>query len=180
MIDKEKQQILDSKGKQQTTEENEDVLRIDAAISTENGEQAESENSETVHEGTVAEAFREAIQEHAREDEQPQSSNFTLRKILGGDILSARLIRSQIWLIVLIVFFVILYISNRYSVQKDLLEIDRLNRQLKDAKYKALSSSSMLTEKSRESHVIKLLKNSKDSTLKMPSQPPYIITVPKK
>ena len=78
------------------------------------------------------------------------------------------------------VFFVILYISNRYSVQKNLLEIDRLNRELKDAKYKALSSSSMLTEKSRESHVIKLLQSSKDSTLKMPNQPPYIITVPKK
>ena len=129
---------------------------------------------------TVGEAFKEAIQEQAREDEQPQSSNFTLRKILGGDILTARLIRSQIWLIVLIVLFMILYISNRYSVQKDLLEIDRLNLELKDAKYKALSSSSMLTEKSRESHVIKLLQNSKDSTLKMPSQPPYIITVPKK
>ena len=129
---------------------------------------------------TVGEALKEAIQEQAREDEQPQSSNFTLRKILGGDILTARLIRSQIWLIVLIVLFMILYISNRYSVQKDLLEIDRLNLELKDAKYKALSSSSMLTEKSRESHVIKQLQNSKDSTLKMPSQPPYIITVPKK
>ena len=140
-------------------------------------EVAEKENG---HEETVTEALKEAIQEQAREDEQPQSSNFTLRKILGGDILSARLIRSQIWLIVLIVFFVVLYISNRYSVQKDLLEIDRLNTELKDAKYKALSSSSMLTEKSRESHVIELLKHSKDSMLKMPSQPPYIITVPKK
>lgn len=129
---------------------------------------------------TVGEALKEAIHEQAREDEQPQSSNFTLRKILGGDILTARLIRSQIWLIVLIVLFMIFYISNRYSVQKDLLEIDRLNNELKDAKYKALSSSSMLTEKSRESHVIQQLKNSKDSTLKMPSQPPYIITIPKK
>lgn len=142
----------------------------------------ETEEQPTVVETqeTVGEAFKEAIQEQAREDEQPQSFNFTLRKILGGDILTARLIRSQIWLIVLIVLFMILYISNRYSVQKDLLEIDRLNLELKDAKYKALSSSSMLTEKSRESHVIKLLQNSKDSTLKMPSQPPYIITVPKK
>lgn len=142
----------------------------------------ESEGQPTVAESkeTVGEALKEAIQEQAREDEQPHSSNFTLRKILGGDILTARLIRSQIWLIVLIVLFVIFYISNRYSVQKDLLEIDRLNIELKDAKYKALSSSSMLTEKSRESHVIKLLKNSKDSTLKMPNQPPYIITVPKK
>ncbi len=126
----------------------------------------------------VADTFKEAIQEQAREDEQPLSVNFTLRKILGGDILSGELIRSQIWLIVLIVFFIILYISNRYSVQKDLLEIDRLNTQLKDMKHKALSSSSQLTEKCRESHVLEMLKNNQDSTLKMPNQPPYIISVP--
>jgi len=126
----------------------------------------------------VADTFKEAIQEQAREDEQPSSVNFTLRKILGGDILSGELIRSQIWLIVLIVFFIILYISNRYSVQKDLLEIDRLNIQLKDMKHKALSSSSQLTEKCRESHVLEMLKNNQDSTLKMPNQPPYIISVP--
>lgn len=126
----------------------------------------------------VADTFKEAIQEQAREDEQPLSVNFTLRKILGGDILSGELIRSQIWLIVLIVFFIILYISNRYSVQKDLLEIDRLNIQLKDMKHKALSSSSQLTEKCRESHVLEMLKNNQDSTLKMPNQPPYIISVP--
>lgn len=125
-----------------------------------------------------AKALREAIAEQAREDEKPLSANITLRKILGGDILTARLIRSQIWLIILIVFFVIIYISNRYSVQKDLLEIDRLNKELKDAKYRALSSSSQLTEKCRESHVLEVIRHNKDSVLKMSNQPPYIITVP--
>jgi hypothetical protein len=124
-------------------------------------------------------ALKEAIAQQAREDEQPSSATFTLRKILGGDILTAHLMRSQIWLVVLIVFFMVAYISNRYSVQKDLLEIDRLNKELKDAKYKALSSSSQLTEKCRESHVLEVIRHSKDSILKMPSQPPYIITVPK-
>lgn len=123
--------------------------------------------------------LKEAIQQQAREDEQPQSASFTLRKVLGGDILNARLIRSQIWLMVLIVFFVVCYISLRYYAQKDLLEIDRLNTQLKDAKYKALSSSSMLTEKCRESHVLELLRQNSDSTLKMPGHPPFIIQVPR-
>ena len=116
----------------------------------------------------------------AREDEEPLSANFTLYKILGGDILTARLIRSQIWLIMLVVFFVIVYISNRYSVQQQLLEIDVLNKELKDAKYKALSSSSELTERCRESRVLEMLRHNKDSILKMPSQPPYIINVPEK
>ena len=121
--------------------------------------------------------FKEVLNEQAREDEEPMSNNFTLRKILGGDILSAKMMRSQIWLIILIVLFVIVYISNRYSVQKNLLEIDNLNKELQDVKYKALSSSSQLTEKSRESHVLELLKQNNDSTLKMPEQPPFIIEV---
>ena len=71
-----------------------------------------------------------------------------------------------------------MYIANRYSVQNDLIEIDKLQNKLQDARYKALSSSSSLTEKSRESHVLELLKNNKDSVLKIASQPPYIINVP--
>lgn len=133
----------------------------------------DSESQEEIH-------LREAIHEQAREDERPQSSNFTLRKILGGDILTAQMLRNNIWLMILIVVFVVVYITNRYKVQKDLLEIDRLNTQLEDAKYRALSSSSNLTEKSRESHVIETLKNGPDSTLKQSDRPPYIIEVPEK
>lgn len=100
--------------------------------------------------------------------------------ILGGDILSAQVLRRNVWLIMLIVGFMILYITNRYSVQKSLLEIDKLNTQLTDAKYRALSTTSELTEECRESHILELLKNSKDSVLKIPNQPPYIINVPDK
>ena len=77
-------------------------------------------------------------------------------------------------------FFVIVYITNRYNVQKQLIEIDALNKELNDIKYKSLSVNSMLTEKCRESHVLDVLKNSKDSTLKVSSQPPFIITVKSK
>ncbi len=124
--------------------------------------------------------LQHALREQAREDEQEQSRNFTLRKILGGDFLTARMIRQQIGLILLIVFFIIIYISNRYSCDKDLIEIDRLNKELLDAKFRALSSSSELTERCRESNVLQMLKNNKDSILKIPSQPPYIINIPEK
>ena len=124
--------------------------------------------------------IKAAIEEQAREDEQPQSSNFTLRKILGGDILSARFFRNNIWLIITIVIFTIIYISNRYSVQKYLIEVDKLQNELEDAKYRALSSSSQLTEKTRESHILEILKTRKDSVLKMSDRPPYIIDIPEK
>ena len=97
---------------------------------------------------------------------------------MGGDILTAQVIRRQIWLIVLVVFFIIIYISNRYSIQQDLIKIDQLQEELRNAKYKALSSSSQITERSRESNVLKMLQNNKDSVLHIATQPPYIINVP--
>ena len=122
--------------------------------------------------------LKEVIEETATEDEAPQSRMFSLRKILGGDILSAAIIRRQVWLILLIVFFMIIYVSNRYSCQQDIIEIDKLHQQLTDAKYKALSSESELTELSRESNVLEMLKDNKDSVLKIASQPPYFIEIP--
>jgi len=138
------------------------------------------EEKKRIEEEAEVRKIKAAIEEQAREDEQPQSSNFTLRKILGGDILSARFFRNNIWLMITIVIFTIVYISNRYSVQKYLIEIDKLNNELEDAKYRALSSSSQLTEKTRESHILEILKTRKDSVLKMSDRPPYIIDVPEK
>ncbi|HBN47182.1 MAG TPA: hypothetical protein DD401_06185 [Prevotella sp.] len=122
--------------------------------------------------------LQEVIEETATEDESPQSIKFSLRKILGGDILNAAIIRRQVWLILLIAFFMVIYVSNRYSCQQDIIEIDKLHQQLTEAKYKALSSQSELTEVSRESNVLDMLKNNKDSVLKIASQPPYFIEIP--
>jgi preprotein translocase subunit SecF len=128
----------------------------------------------------IDKSLSEVIREQATEDEAPQSRTFSLRKILGGDILSTSFMRRQIWLFLLIALFIVVYIANRYSCQQDIIEIDALQKELKDAKYKALSSNSKLTEESRQSNVLDMLKNNKDSTLKLPTQPPYIITVPDK
>jgi hypothetical protein len=78
----------------------------------------------------------------------------------------------------MIVAFITIYVAFRYQCQQDMLAIDRLEEQLKDAKFKALSSSSTLTEKCRESHVLDILKQNKDSLLHQADQPPYIIEVP--
>jgi cell division protein FtsL len=88
------------------------------------------------------------------------------------------MVRSQIWLFVLIVAFTIVYVAFRYQCQQDMQAIDRLETQLKDAKNKALAASSTLTEKCRESHVLDILKQNKDSLLHIADQPPYIIQLP--
>lgn len=134
------------------------------------------------HDDTTApeeKTLKEVMREQAREDENPNATAFSPRRILGGEFLNVVMMRKHIGVIILIVLFSIIYISNRYSCQRDMLEIDRLEKELKDAKYKALSSTSRLTEICRESNVIKMLEHSKDSMLQVAKQPPYIIKIPK-
>lgn len=138
----------------------------------------EEEPKQQEQENAPQPSLQEAIKEQAREDEAAQSTTFTLRKILGGDFLTAEMLRRQIGVILLIVVFVIIYISNRYSCQQKMLEIDKLNVELQDAKYRSLSSASELTERCRESNVLEMLRNNRDSILKIPTLPPYIIEVP--
>ena len=118
------------------------------------------------------------IKANVSEDDTTPVGALTLRKILGGDILSAGLVRRNIWMFVLVVFFTVLYVAIRYQCQQDLIQIDKMEAKLKDAKYKALSSSSTLTERCRESQVLKVLRQNNDSLLHVSDQPPYIINVP--
>ena len=122
--------------------------------------------------------LKEVIEENAREDEKPLSSTLALRTILGGEILNTQAIRKQVWLMLLITFFMIFYVSNRYSCQKQQIKIDNLNTELKKSKYKTLSLSSVLTERCRESHVVEMLRANNDTTIHSADQPPYIILIP--
>lgn len=113
----------------------------------------------------------------SEEDNSP-TTQLSLKTILGGDILNAELFRRQLWLIVIAVVFIIIYVASRYQCQQDIIKIASMETELKDAKYRALSISSKLTERCRESHVLQLLKANNDSLLQVSDQPPYIINVP--
>ena len=118
------------------------------------------------------------IKKSVSEDDTIPVGTLTLRKILGGDFLSAELVRHNIWTLVLVVFFTVVYVAFRYQCQQDLIQINKKEAELKNAKYKALSSSSALTERCRESQILERLRQNQDSLLRVSDQPPYIINVP--
>ena len=149
----------------------------DLQLEVTDGEQPQQDDAEKDANHQLKEALKK-IEETAQEEDPRPSQQMTLRTILGGDMLTTQLVRSQIWLFVLIVFFAIVYVAFRYQCQQDMLTIDRMEGELKDAKFKALSSSSTLTEKCRESKVLDILKQSNDSLLHQADQPPYIIEIP--
>ena len=141
-------------------------------------EQLEQIENDIQNRETKLKETLQKIKESASEEDPGPSSQLSLRTILGGDLLTTEVVRSQIWLFVLIVGFAIVYVAFRYQCQQDMIAIDQLEKNLKDAKYRALSSSSTLTEKCRASHVPATLKQNEDSLLHQADQPPYIIEVP--
>ena len=98
----------------------------------------------------------------------------TLKSIFLGDFLINDFLRQQVGLLTLIILFTIIYISNRYSYQKEMIEIDRLRKQLTDIKYDALTRSSELTERTRQSRIEEYVAT-ENSELQTSTAPPYII-----
>lgn len=121
--------------------------------------------------------LEDIVEQEAHESETQPPSNFSLSKTLGGGIL-AHAIQSQIKLVLLITFFLIIYITCRYQCQQKMVEIDRMEQQLTAIRYKATVFTSILTEKSRESNIMDMLEQQGDSTLQIPNEPPYKINVP--
>ena len=139
------------------------------------GEKPQDDDNET---GPLK-SFADMVKERATEGDSKPNAATNLRSIINGDMLNAKVVRNQIGVFLLITLFVFIYISNRYACQRNLVKINKLTKELTDAKFRALSSTSELTEKSRESRVLDMLRACQDSTLHIASQPPYIITVPK-
>ena len=78
-------------------------------------------------------------------------------------------------LILLCTFFAIIYITNRYSAEQEMIEIEKLKTELTEVRYRALTRSSELTVKTRQSQIEKSLRQTPDSVLQSPKEPPFLI-----
>ena len=100
--------------------------------------------------------------------------HMSIRSILGGDILANDFFKRQTSLLILIMVLTILYIDNRYTSQQELIEIDRLKKELTDIKYDALTRSSELMEKSRQSRIEEYI-STEESHLETATSRPFSI-----
>lgn len=159
-----------------TQEANDEDVQVETAtaeatVAADTGE--ETAGTETGNAGGAL----SPLSQFTRNEDAEQRPNLTLREILGGDILTTRWLRRQIGLIILCVFFIIIYITNRYSAEQELITIKDLKIELQEMKYRALTRSSELTEKTRQSHIEEQLMQNGDSTLRMSKEPPFIIKI---
>lgn len=102
--------------------------------------------------------------------------NLSLRTILGGDILAGQWFRRQFFFIVFLVAIAIVYVANRYACQQEMIDRINLSDSLLDARYKALTRSSELLERTLRSRVEEELT---DSTLRTPTTPLYLLKAEK-
>ena len=110
------------------------------------------------------------------ENKEPKKKKrASLKSILGGDILATDFFRRQTKLLVLIMVFIIFYIHNRYASQQQQIEIDKLKKELIDIKYDALTRSSELMERSRQSRIEEYI-STKESDLQTSTNPPYPVS----
>lgn len=109
-----------------------------------------------------------------KQKKNTSGKGMSLKSILGGDILANDFLKRQTKLLILIMILTIFYISNRYSCQQEMIEIDKLKKNLTDIKYDALTRSSELMEKSRQSRIEEYI-STQQSELQTATNPPYLI-----
>lgn len=118
----------------------------------------------------------QALREITSEDDErvDTHSKVTLSSILGGDMLGGHWFRQQFWFIVMVVGMIIVYVSNRYSCQQEMIETKVLSDTLLDRRYKALTRSSQLKEKMRRSYIEETLV---DTNLQTSNTPLFYLKV---
>lgn len=154
----------------------------DAEIRTHNDEPTETSaaDSAAVEETDSPEGGQknalQALREITSEDDDrvDSHSKVTLSSILGGDMLGGQWFRRQFWFIMMIVGMLIIYVSNRYSCQQEMIETKVLNDTLLDRRYKALTRSSQLKERMRRSYIEETLV---DTTLQTANTPSFYLKV---
>lgn len=109
-----------------------------------------------------------------KQKEKKAKKRTSLKNIIGGDILATDFFRRQTRLLVLIMVLILFYIHNRYACQQQMIEIDKLKKELIDIKYDALTRSSELMERSRQSRIEEYIAT-KESDLQTSTNPPYLI-----
>lgn len=109
------------------------------------------------------------------EDESDASEGKGLKDLIQGVEIDGRWFFKQIPLLLLILGGVLLMVTNRYQAQQEIIEKEQLQRDVEDWRYRALTRSSELTTKTRQSKIEERLKALGDSTLTISKEPPFTI-----
>jgi hypothetical protein len=111
------------------------------------------------------------------EDDDSQKKDIEhLKDVLQALSIDGLWFKKQLGVLALILLGIIIYITNRYQAQTEMIEEDKLHEELQDWKYRSMTRNSELTLRCRQSQLEEQLKAMGDSTLCSSNEPVYEIT----
>lgn len=144
----------------------------ESASSAQEGHGGDDVPTATVADEDVAAGKPRSVWRKLSAEDLPQIS---LREFLGGDYLLGSFLRNNIGFMLMLLVLGVLYITNRYAAQQEIIEEEELRRELVEKKNYALTQYAQLTMNSRQSSIERRLYALGDSTLLAPKEPPFII-----
>jgi cell division protein FtsL len=111
------------------------------------------------------------------EDNRKKTGSF-LKELLSGSMVTEKIILKNLWYVLLITLLAAIYIGNRFHAEKITRETTRLQRELKELRSESLATSAELMYISRQSEVLRLVRE-KGLNLEEMKSPPYKLLVDK-
>lgn len=110
------------------------------------------------------------------EDDSDKKDIEHLKDVLQALSINGLWFKKQLGVLSLILFGIIIYISNRYQAQSEMIQEDKLHEELQDWKYRSMTRNSELTLRCRQSQLEEQMKAMGDSTLCSSNDPVYELT----
>ena len=89
---------------------------------------------------------------------QKESRKGSFRNFIDGTVLTREVVIKQLPYIVFVVFLAIIYIGNRYHAERVVRESVYLQNEVKELRSEAITTSAKLMSRSRQSEVIRMVK----------------------
>ena len=113
-----------------------------------------------------------------KNDKQIKVGSF-MKELLSGSMVSEKIILKNLGYVSLIALLAAIYIGNRFNAEKLTRESTKLQREVRDLRSEALSTSADLMYISRQSEVFRMVRE-KGLNLEELKTPPYKLLVNKK
>jgi len=88
---------------------------------------------------------------------EDKEKSFSLRDLVDGNVLTRKAVLKQSRFILLLVLIAFLSIANRNHAEKTVIQLNRLQSDVKELRARSISTSSELVRISRQSEVIRLV-----------------------
>jgi hypothetical protein len=111
------------------------------------------------------------------EDDGEKKDLKQIKDVLQALSIDGLWFRKQLGVLALIVLGIIVYVTNRYQAQNEMIEENNLREELQDWKYRSMTRNSELTLRCRQSQLEEKMKAMGDSTLNCSNDPVYELDI---